>query len=264
MREGTREKKGVRGGGARAAAGAQGEWEGAAECQEARTLSLPARVGEGAVDLERGRSRARQGGGGGGGGEPRRWLVPAFSPLPARIGASSLHSTKEQHQRCSKTAPRNAPWTWPLRTTEREMCVDHLPEPVAGDECELAHIATAKMSLRVQLLTAEAKLPTRGSAFAAGYDLCAAYRGVVPARGKALIKTDIAIAVPPGTYGRVGACFVLCAPAMASFTAPTVISNMQWRTEALTLPHTPHSAPTLLQRRGLGWPSRMALTLARA
>ena len=83
------------------------------------------------------------------------------------------------------------------------------------------------MALRVQLLTAEAKLPTRGSALAAGYDLCAAYRGVVPARGKALIKTDIAIAVPPGTYGRVGACSALCAPAMASFTAPTVIFNMQ-------------------------------------
>ena len=26
---------------------------------------------------------------------------------------------------------------------------------------------------------------------------------MVPARGKALLKTDIAIAVPPGTYGRV-------------------------------------------------------------
>ena len=57
----------------------------------------------------------------------------------------------------------------------------------------------------MKLLTAEAKLPVRGSALAAGYDLCAAYSGVVPARGKALIKTDIAIAVPPGTYGRVGA-----------------------------------------------------------
>ncbi len=62
------------------------------------------------------------------------------------------------------------------------------------------------MALRVKLLTAEAKLPVRGSALAAGYDLCAAYSGVVPARGKALIKTDLAIAVPPGTYGRVGAC----------------------------------------------------------
>lgn len=30
-----------------------------------------------------------------------------------------------------------------------------------------------------------------------------AYAGVVPARGRALLKTDIAIAVPAGTYGRV-------------------------------------------------------------
>lgn len=30
-----------------------------------------------------------------------------------------------------------------------------------------------------------------------------AYDGVVPARGKALLKTDLAISVPPGTYGRV-------------------------------------------------------------
>ena len=58
-------------------------------------------------------------------------------------------------------------------------------------------------ALRVRLLTEHAKLPVRGSAFAAGYDLCAAYAGVVPKRGKALLKTDIAVAVPPGTYGRV-------------------------------------------------------------
>ena len=43
----------------------------------------------------------------------------------------------------------------------------------------------------------------RGSAGAAGYDLCAAHDDVVPARGKALIKTDLAIMVPVGTYGRV-------------------------------------------------------------
>jgi hypothetical protein len=33
---------------------------------------------------------------------------------------------------------------------------------------------------------------------------CSAYDGVVPARGKALLKTDLAIVVPEGTYGRVG------------------------------------------------------------
>ena len=50
-----------------------------------------------------------------------------------------------------------------------------------------------------------ATLPVRGSAQAAGYDLSAAYDCVVPARGKNIIKTDLAIACPEGTYGRIGA-----------------------------------------------------------
>ena len=33
--------------------------------------------------------------------------------------------------------------------------------------------------------------------------MSAAYDGKVPARGKALIKTDLAIACPTGTYGRI-------------------------------------------------------------
>lgn len=37
-----------------------------------------------------------------------------------------------------------------------------------------------------------------------GFDLSAAYDSTVPARGKALIKTDLAIAIPENTYGRVG------------------------------------------------------------
>ncbi|KAA0164428.1 hypothetical protein FNF31_02352 [Cafeteria roenbergensis] len=50
---------------------------------------------------------------------------------------------------------------------------------------------------------ASAVLPTRGSALAAGYDLSAAHDGTIPARGKALIKTDLAVAIPEGCYGRV-------------------------------------------------------------
>jgi dUTP pyrophosphatase len=57
--------------------------------------------------------------------------------------------------------------------------------------------------LKVKKLSDLAIIPTRGSPGAAGYDLSSAYEGVVPARGKALLKTDLAIAVPPGTYGRV-------------------------------------------------------------
>ncbi|EFN80235.1 Deoxyuridine 5'-triphosphate nucleotidohydrolase [Harpegnathos saltator] len=43
----------------------------------------------------------------------------------------------------------------------------------------------------------------KGSEYAAGYDLRSAYRCVIPARGKELVKTDLQIEVPPGTYGRV-------------------------------------------------------------
>lgn len=58
-------------------------------------------------------------------------------------------------------------------------------------------------ALQVKLLSETAKAPSRGSAHAAGYDLYAAKEAVVPARGKVLVDTDISIAVPAGTYGRV-------------------------------------------------------------
>ncbi|KAM0667464.1 hypothetical protein ACQRIT_003479 [Beauveria bassiana] len=58
-------------------------------------------------------------------------------------------------------------------------------------------------SLQVKKLSPAGRLPTRGSAFAAGYDLYAAKDTTVPARGKVLVDTDISIAVPAGTYGRI-------------------------------------------------------------
>ena len=51
----------------------------------------------------------------------------------------------------------------------------------------------------VKLLVPTAKAPTRGSAFAAGYDMYAAAPITVPARGKALVSTGLAVAVPVGT-----------------------------------------------------------------
>ena len=52
-------------------------------------------------------------------------------------------------------------------------------------------------------LSETAKIPVRGSRLAAGYDLTSAYECVVPARGKALIKTDLEMAIPEGCYGRI-------------------------------------------------------------
>uniref|UniRef100_A0A8B9GDD9 Deoxyuridine 5'-triphosphate nucleotidohydrolase n=1 Tax=Amazona collaria TaxID=241587 RepID=A0A8B9GDD9_9PSIT len=42
-----------------------------------------------------------------------------------------------------------------------------------------------------------------GSARAAGYDLYSAYDCDIPPMGKAVVKTDIQVALPSGCYGRV-------------------------------------------------------------
>lgn len=77
------------------------------------------------------------------------------------------------------------------------------------------------IKLQIAKLSENATIPTRGSARAAGYDLYSAEVRIlstnyllhflsplsqdteVPARGKGLVKTDIQIKVPSGTYGRI-------------------------------------------------------------
>ncbi|KAM9765909.1 deoxyuridine 5'-triphosphate nucleotidohydrolase, mitochondrial isoform 1-T1 [Menidia menidia] len=60
-----------------------------------------------------------------------------------------------------------------------------------------------KPVLRFAKLSEHATTPTRGSAKAAGYDLYSAYDYSIAAMDKAIVKTDIQIAVPHGCYGRV-------------------------------------------------------------
>lgn len=57
----------------------------------------------------------------------------------------------------------------------------------------------AAPSLLIKKLSDKARLPTRGSAFAAGYDIYASKATVIPARGKGLVDTDISMACPAGT-----------------------------------------------------------------
>ncbi|MCJ1486145.1 Deoxyuridine 5'-triphosphate nucleotidohydrolase [Schaereria dolodes] len=58
---------------------------------------------------------------------------------------------------------------------------------------------TSSPPLLIKALSPTAKPPTRGSAFAAGYDLYSAVDTVIAARGKGLVGTGLAIAVPGGT-----------------------------------------------------------------
>lgn len=57
--------------------------------------------------------------------------------------------------------------------------------------------------LRVKKLSEFAILPSRGSPLSAGYDLSAAHATTVPARGKALVKTDLSMVIPDNCYGRI-------------------------------------------------------------
>jgi dUTP pyrophosphatase len=57
--------------------------------------------------------------------------------------------------------------------------------------------------MNVKLLSSNAKMPTRGSEEAAGFDLYAATDSVtvIPAHETVLIPTDIAIEIPKGMFG---------------------------------------------------------------
>ncbi|EGU12540.1 putative DUTPase Dut [Rhodotorula toruloides ATCC 204091] len=76
-------------------------------------------------------------------------------------------------------------------------------EPPAKRPAMSTTASSSPASFLVQRLSDSATVPTRGSSYAAGYDLYSAEDKTVPAQGKALISTGLAIAVPEGTYGRV-------------------------------------------------------------
>lgn len=77
------------------------------------------------------------------------------------------------------------------------------PNPATTDPLLNVQMATTVPPLLVQKLSSTAITPTRGSAFAAGYDLYASAPLSIKARNKGLVSTSLAIAVPAGTYGRV-------------------------------------------------------------
>ncbi|PKU77838.1 deoxyuridine 5'-triphosphate nucleotidohydrolase-like [Dendrobium catenatum] len=75
------------------------------------------------------------------------------------------------------------------------------PSPKIPKLSEEAHRSLT--FLKVKKLSTNAILPSRGSSLSAGYDLSSAAEVKVPARGKALIPTDLSIAIPEDTYARI-------------------------------------------------------------
>jgi dUTP pyrophosphatase len=63
--------------------------------------------------------------------------------------------------------------------------------------------STSYPPLLVKKLSEKAVVPTRGSEWSAGYDLSAAKEMTIKSGGRAVVPTDLAIACPAGTYGRI-------------------------------------------------------------
>lgn len=66
-----------------------------------------------------------------------------------------------------------------------------------------SHSFYQRAQLQIKLLSNKATLPKAGSDLAAGLDLASAVDMEIPPRERALVKTDLSIACPPGTYGRI-------------------------------------------------------------
>ena len=57
--------------------------------------------------------------------------------------------------------------------------------------------------IKMKRVNKNGMLPSRGTTGAAGYDLATSEATVVPAHSKCLVKTCLAMALPPGCYGRI-------------------------------------------------------------
>jgi dUTP pyrophosphatase len=130
--------------------------------------------------------------------------------------ASQETTVKQLHQKSMSTPPPTTTAASPPHSPlAKRVKTDH-PAAIgsittsngtmAQDAPASTHAPAAAVSkmdqappLLIKKLSEHGRAPTRGSEFAAGYDLYAARDTVILSRGKALVDTDIAIAVPAGT-----------------------------------------------------------------
>ena len=81
------------------------------------------------------------------------------------------------------------------------------PEAEALEENLITRLSEVQakedQSVKVKQLSAEARVPTKGSAKAAGHDRYASEGTEIPAGGQVMVGTGVAIQLPQNTYGRI-------------------------------------------------------------
>ena len=96
-----------------------------------------------------------------------------------------------------------SPKFWTVQRTQNSWRSSHGEGDAVGTAKFFDLIHPNFGTLKVQKLSNNAALPKRSTAGAAGYDLCAAHDCVIPAGGKGLVKTGLAISFPAGLYARI-------------------------------------------------------------
>ena len=127
-----------------------------------------------------------------------------------KVGTIKVLSTNEELE--SLRQPSNiasleilkSPKFWAVKTTETQNSwrSSHAQrDALAAKFFELTHASFSM--LKVQKLSNNTTLPKRSTDGAAGYDLCASQDCTIPAGGKGLVHTGLAISFPAGLYARI-------------------------------------------------------------
>ena len=92
--------------------------------------------------------------------------------------------------------------------------------------------------LKVKQLSNKAIIPTKGSPGSAGYDLSSMELVTVSAHGKALVSTQLAIALPEGTYGQIALRSGLAVRNMLDVRAGVIDRDYQGEVKILLFNHS--------------------------
>lgn len=109
------------------------------------------------------------------------------------------HHSQHHNMTTENTAVQSSPTSSPPAKRVKLETTTTVPAAPTNTTTTATANTMASIPLQIKRLSEKARLPTRGSAFAAGYDIYSSKATVVPARGKALIDTDISMACPAGT-----------------------------------------------------------------
>ncbi|KAK7300591.1 hypothetical protein RJT34_11439 [Clitoria ternatea] len=118
-------------------------------------------------------------------------LYKPYPPSKSLTSVSSLHFHSNQFPKPIMAQPHP-------ETNGSSEPSPKIPKLLLNDD-----VSANPPFLRVKKLSDNAVLPSRASPLSAGYDLSSAVETKVPARGKALVATDISISIPEGTYARI-------------------------------------------------------------